>query len=85
MAVKIRMYRIGANKRPFFRVVATDERRKINGRFLEIVGWYDPKVEGKNFELKDDRIAYWLSKGAIASDSVRSLLRRGRQASAKAA
>ena len=53
MAVKIRMYRIGNNKRPFFRVVATDERRKINGRFLEIVGWYDPKVEGKNFELKN--------------------------------
>ncbi len=84
MAVKIRMYRIGNNKRPFFRVVATDERRKINGRFLEIVGWYDPKVEGKNFELKNDRIDYWKSKGAILSASVASLLRRGRQAAKRA-
>jgi small subunit ribosomal protein S16 len=84
MAVKIRMYRIGNNKRPFFRVVATDERRKINGRFLEIVGWYDPKVEGKNFELKNERIEYWKSKGAILSASVASLLRRGRQAAKRA-
>jgi len=80
MAVKIRMYRIGNNKRPFFRVVATDERRKVNGRFLEIVGWYDPKVEGKNFELKNDRIEYWKSKGAQVTASVASLLRRGRKA-----
>ncbi len=85
MAVKIRMYRIGSNKRPFFRVVATDERRKINGRFLEIVGWYDPKVEGKNFELKNDRIDYWTSKGAVLTASVSSLLRRGRQAAARKA
>lgn len=84
MAVKIRMYRIGNNKRPFFRVVAADERRKVNGRFLEILGWYDPKVEGKNFELKDDRIAYWKSQGAVVTDSVRSLLRRARQAAARA-
>ena len=85
MAVKIRMYRIGNKKRPFFRLVATDERRKVNGRFLEIDGWYDPKADGKNFELKGDRIAYWQSKGAILTDSVRSLLRRGRQAAARAA
>lgn len=85
MAVKIRMYRIGNNKRPFFRVVATDERRKINGRFLEIVGWYDPKLKGKNFELKNDRIDYWTSKGAVLTASVSSLLRRGRQAAARKA
>jgi small subunit ribosomal protein S16 len=78
------MYRIGSNKRPFFRVVATDERRKVNGRFLEIVGWYDPKVEGKNFELKNDRIDYWTGKGAQLTDSVASLLRRGRQAAKRA-
>lgn len=85
MAVKIRMYRIGNNKRPFFRVVATDERRKVNGRFLEIVGWYDPKKEGTNFELKNDRVEYWKSKGAQVTASVASLLRRGRQAAKKAA
>jgi small subunit ribosomal protein S16 len=78
------MYRIGSNKRPFFRIVATDERRKVNGRFLEIVGWYDPKVQGKNFDLKNDRIEYWKGKGAQVTASVASLLRRGRQAAKRA-
>ena len=85
MAVTIRLRRMGNNKRPFFRVVATDERRKVEGRCLEILGWYDPKKEGVNFELKPERIEYWLSKGAIASDSMRSLLRRSRQAARKTA
>lgn len=84
MAVKIRLLRMGNNKRPFFRVLATDERRKVNGQFLENVGWYDPKADGKNFELKSDRIEYWLGQGAIATDSVKSLLRRNRQAAKKA-
>lgn len=84
MAVKIRLLRMGNNKRPFFRVLATDERRKVNGQFLENVGWYDPKVEGTNFELKTDRIDYWLGKGAIATASVQSLLRRHRRAAKKA-
>ena len=85
MAVKIRMRRMGNNKRPFFRIVVTDERKKAEGRYLENVGWYDPKLEGTNFELKGERIQYWLGKGAVATDSIRSLLRRARQAAARAA
>ena len=80
MAVKIRMTRMGNNKKPFFRIVVADEKRKINGRFLENVGWYDPKLTKGNCELKMDRIEYWKAKGAILSDSVRSLVRKTRQA-----
>lgn len=83
MSVKIRMYRIGSNKKPFFRVVATDGRRKVNGRFLEIVGWYDPKVEGQNYDLKTERIEYWKNNGAEITASVKSLIRRDRKRIAK--
>jgi small subunit ribosomal protein S16 len=85
MAVKIRMTRMGNNKKPFFRIVVADEKRKINGRYLEIVGWYDPKLTKKNYELKLDRISYWKDKGAILSDSVRSLVRESARATRKAA
>ncbi len=85
MAVKIRMTRMGNNKKPFFRIVVADEKRKINGRYLEIVGWYDPKLTKKHFELKLDRIAYWKAKGAILSDSVRSLVRENARATRSAA
>lgn len=80
MAVKIRMTRMGSNKKPFFRIVVADVKRKINGQYLEIVGWYDPKKKKDNFELKLDRVEYWLGKGAEASDSVNSFLRKLRKA-----
>ena len=80
MSVKVRLRRMGSNKKPFFRVVATDSRRPNEGRFLELLGWYDPKKSGVNFELKTDRVDYWVSKGAIVSDTVRSLLRKKRPA-----
>jgi len=79
MAVKIRLRRMGSNKKPFFRIVVTDARRPNEGRFLENVGWYDPKKEGQNYELKIDRIEHWLGEGAIASDTVRSLLKKNRK------
>lgn len=85
MAVKIRMTRMGNNKKPFFRIVVADEKRKINGRYLENVGWYDPKLAKGNYELKLDRIEHWKSKGAILSDSVRSLVRKARLAGKAAA
>ena len=81
MAVKIRLTRTGARKDVSYRVVAADTRSPRDGRFLEILGWYDPKREGVNFELKLDRIEHWMSKGAVASDTVRSLLRRQKKAS----
>ncbi len=81
MAVKVRMRRMGNNKKPFFRIVATDERSPQSGRYLENVGWYDPKSkESANFELKLDRIEYWKGKGAIITHAVQSLVRKSTRA-----
>jgi small subunit ribosomal protein S16 len=80
MAVKIRLTRTGGKNDVCYRVVATDSRSPRDGRFLEILGWYDPKREGVNFELKQDRIEYWHSQGARISDTVRSLLKRKKKA-----
>jgi small subunit ribosomal protein S16 len=67
-------------------VVATDGRSPRDGRYLENLGWYDPKKGGVNFALKLDRIAYWKDKGAQLSDTVRSLVRKAsKQASKQAA
>jgi small subunit ribosomal protein S16 len=78
MAVMIRMRRMGNNKKPFFRVVATDSRCSNSGRFLEVLGWYDPKQKGTNYELKMDRVDLWQKQGAQISDTVASLVRRAR-------
>jgi small subunit ribosomal protein S16 len=74
---------MGGNKKPFFRVVVTDSRRPNAGRFLEALGWYDPKKKGTNFELKADRVEYWVGKGAQLSDTVRSLMRKLRKTAAR--
>lgn len=76
MAVKIRLRRTGANNDVCYRVVAADSRSPRDGRFLEMLGWYDPKKQGRNFLLKMDRINYWIGKGSIVSDTVRSLIRK---------
>jgi small subunit ribosomal protein S16 len=80
MAVKIRLRRMGGNDKPFFRVVATDERCPNEGRFLETLGWYDPKKKGTNYELKVDRIQHWVGNGAIVTDTVKSLMKKYRGA-----
>jgi small subunit ribosomal protein S16 len=84
MAVKIRLRRMGSNKKPFFRVVVTDMRRSNEGRFLELLGWYDPKRKGSNYELKTERIEHWQKQGAQISDTVRSLLKKSRAAARRA-
>jgi small subunit ribosomal protein S16 len=70
---------MGSNKKPFFRVVVTDMRRPNAGRFIEALGWYDPKKKGKNYELRVDRIEYWKNKGAGVSDTVNSLLKKAKK------
>jgi small subunit ribosomal protein S16 len=85
MALKIRLRRMGANNKPSFRVVVVDSRRPNQGRFIENLGWYDPKKKGMNFSLNMDRITHWQEKGAIVSDTVRSLLKKGRKAAKSAA
>lgn len=79
MAVRIRLRRMGRRNRPFFRVVVTDGRNAVKGKYLEMVGWYDPLAEGQNFSLKLDRIQYWTEKGAQMSESVRSLVKKARR------
>ena len=80
--VKIRLRRTGCNNNTTFRVVATDERSPRDGKFLEILGWYLPKQEGVNFKIDMDRVAYWISKGAKMSETVASIVRKTKKATA---
>ena len=76
----IRLARIGKKKRPFYRIVVTEKTRPRNGRFVEIVGTYDPLKKPAAIDMKDERVQYWLSKGAQPSDTVRSFLRNRKAA-----
>ena len=76
MAVKIRLRRMGSNKQPFFRLVATDVRESNQGRILENLGWYDPKKKKDDFSVNVERVQYWLSKGALISDTAKSLFKK---------
>ncbi len=75
MAVKIRLTRKGAKKNAFYRIVVADSRYARDGRFLENVGTYDPKLEDNKTVLKMDRIQHWLERGATPTDTVKSLLK----------
>lgn len=66
--VKIRLMRIGAKKRPFYRVVAVDERNKRTGGYLELLGTYNPLTEPHEINLKQDRIDHWVKQGAQMSE-----------------
>ena len=76
----IRLARIGKKKRPFYRVVVTEKTRPRNGRFVEIVGTYDPLKKPAAVQLDRERVQYWMSKGAQPSDTVRSFLRNPKPA-----
>lgn len=84
MAVAIRLRREGALNRPYFKVVVADKRSPRDGKFIEIVGTYDPKKSGNNSTLKLDRVDYWISKGAQPSDTVRSLIKKNKNPEAAA-
>ena len=70
----IRLARIGAPKKPYYRVVVIEKERARNGRALEVVGTYNPRTNPGSIDLKRDRIDYWVSKGAQLSDRVRKLV-----------
>ena len=74
--VTMRLSRIGSKKRPFYRIVVIDKRRARNGRFLEVVGQYNPIANPVHVEINAERTQYWLSKGAEPSETVRSILRK---------
>ena len=76
MAVHLRLMRVGRKKRPFYRVVATDSRMPRDGRFLEIIGTYDPLKEAPKAAFKQERVLNWLGKGAQPTNPVRALLRQ---------
>ena len=83
--VTIRLRKAGCTNKPSFRLVAADSRSPRDGRFIEILGSYDPKKKGVNYALKMDRIEYWQSQGATISETAASLIRRARKAAASAA
>ena len=76
--VKIRMRRTGCRNHAAYRIVAADERSPRDGKFLEILGWYDTQIREDNFKLDLERVDYWLSKGAKPSTTVASLIRRAK-------
>jgi len=82
MAVSIRLRREGAKNRPYYRVVVADSRSPRDGKFIEIIGTYDPKQTGQNSSFDVERAEYWISKGAQPSDTVRSLIKKQKKMAA---
>ena len=76
MSVRIRLARHGAKKRPFYRIVVADNESPRDGRFLEIVGTYNPLQEPAEVLLKGERVKHWIDQGAIPTNTVKSLLKK---------
>jgi len=81
--VKIRMRRTGCTNHATYRIVAADERSPRDGKFLEILGWYDTQIKENNFKLDLERVEAWLKKGAKPSTTVASLIRRAKNPNLK--
>ena len=75
MAVKLRLTRVGSKKNPIYRVVAADSRSPRDGKFIEILGRYNPQHEPSLIELDEDKVKAWLQKGAQPSETVSRLLK----------
>jgi small subunit ribosomal protein S16 len=75
MAVSIRLARYGKKKNAFYRVVVADSRKPRDGRFIEIVGTYDPKSDVKKAEFKKERVEYWIGQGAQPTETVSKLIK----------
>jgi len=75
LAVKLRLTRVGSKKNPVFRVVAADSRSPRDGKFIEIVGRYNPQTDPSTIEFNEERVKDWLSKGAQPSETVKRLLK----------
>ncbi len=76
MAVKLRLKRMGAKQRPFYRIVAADSRSPRDGRFIETVGTYDPIKKPAVVTIDEEKVMKWLGNGAEPTDTVRSILRK---------
>jgi small subunit ribosomal protein S16 len=75
LAVKLRLTRVGSKKNPVYRIVAADSRSPRDGKFLEIVGRYNPQTDPSTIEVNEERVKDWLSKGAQPSETVQRLLK----------
>lgn len=76
MSVKIRLARRGAKKKPFYRIVVADVEAPRDGKFLEIVGTYDPLKDPAQVSLKEDRVKYWIGEGATPTGTVCDILKK---------
>jgi len=76
MAVKLRLKRMGATKKPFYRIVAADSRSPRDGKFIELIGTYDPVKEQAEIKINEELAIKWLQNGAIPTDTVRDLFRK---------
>ncbi len=74
MAVKLRLKRMGAKQKPFYRIIAADSRSPRDGRFIETVGTYNPIKQPAEITVNEEKIMYWLSNGAVPTDTVRNIL-----------
>ena len=76
MAVKIRLKRMGAHKKPFYRVVVADSRSPRDGKFIEEIGYYNPLTEPADVKIDSEKAKKWISNGAQPTDTVKSLFKR---------
>ena len=76
MAVKIRLKRMGSNKKPFYRIVVADVRAPRDGKFIEELGYYDPMKEPKEIKIDEELAKKWLANGAQPTDTVKSLFKK---------
>ena len=76
MAVRIRLRRMGSTKRPFYRIVVADSRMPRDGRFIEVIGYYNPIVNPEEIQVDEEKAYKWLQNGAQPTDTVRSLLKK---------
>ena len=76
MSVKIRLARHGTKKKPFYRIVVADNESPRDGKFLEVVGTYNPLMDPAEVNLKDERVKYWMDQGAIPTGTVKNLLKK---------
>ena len=80
MAVAIRLRREGTRNAPYYKVVVADKRSPRDGKFIEIIGNYDPKKKGTNYKIDVERVDHWVKPGAQMSDTVRSIVKKARKA-----
>ncbi len=76
MAVRIRLTRLGRKKKPFYRIIVADGERARDGKFLDILGTYDPMKDPAEVKVHEEKVNYWLGKGALVSESARAILKK---------